>query len=58
MKKEKKYAQIIVRLTYKEKEFLIWKSEEEIRTISAIVNIALKEKYDEYQKIKERSLVT
>ena len=44
MKKEKKYAQIIVRLTYKEKEFLIWKSEEEIRTISAIVNIVLKEK--------------
>ena len=45
MKKEKKSTQIIIRLTEKEKEFLIHQAEEENRTISAIVKIALVEKY-------------
>jgi hypothetical protein len=56
MKKEKKTAQLIMRITEAEKEFLIRKSEEENRTISAIVTIALREKYEEYQKIRERNL--
>jgi hypothetical protein len=45
-----------MRITEAEKEFLIRKSEEENRTISAIVTIALREKYEEYQKIRERNL--
>ena len=56
MKTKKKTAQLIMRITEAEKEFLIQKSEEENRTISAIVTIALREKYEEYQKIKERNL--
>jgi hypothetical protein len=55
MKTKKKTAQLIMRITEAEKEFLIQKSEEENRTISAIVTIALREKYEEYQKIKERN---
>jgi hypothetical protein len=55
MKKEKKTAQLIMRITEAEKEFLLMKAEEENRTISAIVTIALREKYEEYQKIKERN---
>ena len=56
MKTKKKTAQLIMRITEAEKEFLIQKSEEENRTISAIVTIALREKYEEYQKIKKRNL--
>ena len=56
MKTKKKTAQLIMRITEAEKEFLIRKSEEENRTISAIVTIALREKYEEYQKIRERNL--
>ena len=56
MKTKKKTAQLIMRITEAEKEFLLQKSEEENRTISAIVTIALREKYEEYQKIKENSL--
>ena len=56
MKTKKKTAQLIMRITEAEKEFLLRKSEEENRTISTIVTIALREKYEEYQKIKERNL--
>ena len=45
-----------MRITEAEKEFLLTKAEEENRTISAIVTIALREKYEEYQKIKEKNL--
>lgn len=51
MKKEKKTAQLIMRITEAEKEFLLRKAEEENRTISAIVNIALREKYEQYKEI-------
>lgn len=51
MKKEKKTSQIIVRVTEKEKQFLLEKAEEEERTISAIVKGALKERYREYGEI-------
>ena len=54
MEKEKKSSQIIVRVTETEKEFLIHKAEEENRTISAIVNGALGEKYEEYREIRKK----
>ena len=54
MKKEKKTAQLIMRVTEKEKEFLIQKAEEENRTISAIVNIALSKQYKSYAEISKR----
>lgn len=56
MKTKKKTAQLIMRITEAEKEFLLMKAEEENRTISAIVTIALREKYEEYKKLKERNL--
>lgn len=40
-----------MRITEVEKEFLLRKAEEENRTISAIVNIALREKYEQYKEI-------
>ena len=52
MKKEKKSAQIIIRLTEKEKDFLIHQAEEENRTISTIVKVALGEKYKEYEEMR------
>ena len=54
MEKENKSSQIIVRMTEREKEFLKKKAEEENRTISAIVNGALGEKYEEYREIRKR----
>lgn len=54
MKKEKKSAQLIMRLTEKEKEFLIQKAEEENRTISAIVKMALSRQYENYAEIHKR----
>ena len=51
MNVQKKTAQLIMRITEVEKEFLIRKAEEENRTISAIVNIALREKYEQYKEI-------
>ena len=54
MGKERKSAQIIMRATEAEKEFLIQKSEEENRTISAIVNCALEERYKEYKEIRKK----
>lgn len=54
MEKEKKTSQIIVRVTEREKDFLTKKAEEEDRTLSAIVNGALKERYPEYKELKEK----
>lgn len=54
MKREKKTSQIIVRMTEKEKNFLLRKAEEEERTLSAIVNGALRKKYPKYKTVNEK----
>lgn len=51
MDKKKKSSQIIVRVTEREKNFLLRKAEEEDRTISAIVKGALRERYPEYKRV-------
>ena len=53
MEREKKTSQIIVRVTEKEKDFLIRKAEEEDRTISSVIHRTLEEKYPEYKKIRK-----
>ena len=55
MRKEMKNAQLIMRLTEAEKEFLLQKAEEENRTLAAIVKIALMEKYADYKTIGKQS---
>lgn len=55
MKKETKNSQLIMRLTEKEKEFLLQKAAEENRSISAIVQIALGKRYKEYEKIRKQN---
>ena len=51
MKKNVKTTQILLRATDAQKEFLQKQADEEDRTITAIINIALCEKYPEYRKI-------
>ena len=55
MKKEKKSAQLIVKLTEREKAFLVEKAEEEGSNISDIVNAALEEKYKEYKEMRRKN---
>ena len=55
MNVQKKTAQLIMRITEAEKEFLIRKSEEENRTISAIVKMALSKQYGEFAEISKRN---
>ena len=46
-----KKSQIIMRMTKEQKDFLQKCSDEEDRTITAIINVALCEKYPEYKQI-------
>ena len=54
MYKERKTSQIIVRVTEREKNFLMERAEEEDRTLSSIVKGALRERYKEFGLKKEK----
>lgn len=54
MKSERKTSQIIVRMTEKEKNFLMERAEEEDRALSAVVKGALRERYPEFKKINTK----
>lgn len=51
MKQDNKNNQITMRTTAEQKEFLQKQADAEDRTITAIINIALSEKYPKYKKI-------
>ena len=51
MNKNKKQNQIIFRTSDEQKDFLRLQAMEENRTITAIINIALSEKYPKYKEI-------
>ena len=51
MKQDNKNNQITMRTTAEQKEFLQKQADAEDRTITAIINIALSEKYPKYRKI-------
>lgn len=51
MKTDKKNTQIIFRTTEAQKEFLQNQADKEDRSVTAIINIALSEKYPQYKKI-------
>ena len=55
MKKDIKTSQIIIRTSDAQKEFLQQQADAENRTITAIINIALSEKYPKYKKIFNES---
>lgn len=55
MKKDIKTSQIIIRTSDAQKEFLQQQADAENRTITAIINIALSEKYPKYKKIFKES---
>jgi hypothetical protein len=56
MKQDNKNNQITMRTTAEQKEFLQKQAQEENRTITAIINIALSEKYPKYKKIIRKEL--
>lgn len=51
MKKDNKQNQITMRMSDKQKDFLLKQAQDENRTLTAIINIALSKQYPKYKKI-------